>query len=267
LITTVESVLCTGYPDLVMHCEVPADLPANMRKFLKSAGVKIVEAPKPAAHGDAKGNGDSNGNGDVHAVRTYDELERFARENNADLVSELFEGNRLKISGLDSAAWGYLDAPDKAVYFGEVMAWRGPQFVDVARFRLTGDGLWKLEGFLFPEMMFLAPAAMDAWPEGKQVMRSAGAEWRWELLRAAHSANRLFLTRRTLGDCDHHAVAAYAQAVATQAGINQFHNVATNQVARVRLLRYVEPGIKRAASVLPRKWQDAGTRLWYHLSR
>jgi len=27
------------------------------------------------------------------------------------------------------------------------------------------------------------------------------------------------------------------------------------------------PGIKRAARVLPRKWQDAGTRLWYHLSR
>jgi hypothetical protein len=49
--------------------------------------------------------------------------------------------------------------------------------------------------------------------------------------------------------------------------MNEFHHVASNSVARVRLLRYVEPSIKRAARVLPRRWQDAGTRLWYHLSR
>ncbi|HSV16507.1 MAG TPA: glycosyltransferase family 1 protein, partial [Tepidisphaeraceae bacterium] len=257
LVPTVESILCTGYPDLVTQCEVPADVPAHTRQFLRSAGVRMIDAPKPS----------SNGNGDAHHRDGYDRLERFAREHNADLVTELFEGNRFKISGLDSAAWAYLEAPDKPVQLGEAMAWRGPQFVDIARFRLTGDGLWKLEGFLFTEMMFIAPAAMDAWTEGKQAIRDAGAEWRWELLRAAHSADRLFLTRRTLGDCDQHAVTAYAQAVASYAGINQYHTVATNQVARVRLLRYVEPGIKRAASVLPRKWQDAGTRLWYHLSR
>ena len=38
---TVESLVCTGYPDLVMRCEVPAGTSDHIRKFLASAGVTL----------------------------------------------------------------------------------------------------------------------------------------------------------------------------------------------------------------------------------
>jgi hypothetical protein len=194
-------------------------------------------------------------------------LRRFADENHLDLVGEMIEGHRFKTSGLDSLAWAYLSEPNQPVQLGESMEWHGPQFVGTARLRLTGDGLWKIEGYLYPELLFINPRALELWPEGLQRALEGGDEWRWELLRLARRDGRLMLSRRTIADTDQLIVGPRANRDAARVGMFDYYNASSERSVKVRLLRRVEPIVKRAAGILPRKWQDAGTRLWYHLAR
>ncbi|HZL33741.1 MAG TPA: glycosyltransferase family 1 protein [Tepidisphaeraceae bacterium] len=244
---TIESLLVTGYSDLALRCIAPADLPDDKRKFLVSAGVEMIQSDPAAAGGE--------------------ELLAFARDAQLDLVGETLEGNRFKPSAFDSLAWAYLEDSARAVYLGEAFDSRGEQFTGIARMRLTGDQLWKLDGFLYPELVFLNPHALSQWPRGIERATQGGQEWRWELLREARSTGRLFMTRRTLADCDRASLPAGAGKQAARAGMFDYYSAATENVARVRLLRRGEGAIKRAARLLPMKWQDRGTRLWYYVAR
>jgi hypothetical protein len=132
--------------------------------------------------------------------------------------------------------------------------------------RLTGDGLWKMEGYLYPETLFFNPSAMREWPQGVQ-RAIDGLEWRWEVVREARYRGKLMMLRRTLADCDQSTISTQATKQASRAGMFDYYNAASERSVKVRLMRRVEPVIKRAARVLPLKWQDAGTRLWYHLAR
>ncbi|HET6249252.1 MAG TPA: glycosyltransferase family 1 protein [Tepidisphaeraceae bacterium] len=258
MVPTVESLLCTGYTDLVMRCEIPPGTPENLRKFLASAGVRVIETPGAAS---------TNGNGSHHHDG-YAPLQEFAREDHLDLVGEIIEGHRFKTSGLDSLAWGYLQEPDMPVQLGEAMEWSGEQFVGTARLRLTGDGLWKMEGYLYPELLFVNRRALEAWPAGlNKALAGGGEAWRWDLLREARREGRVFLSRRTLVDTDQLVIGPRANRSAAKAGMFHYYNVDSERSVKVRLLRRMEPVVKRAARVLPLKWQDAGTRLWYHLAR
>ena len=216
-----------------------------------------------ARSGQVEGNGPAQQHGQPHEPQDYYDLRTFAAKHQLEVVGEAIEGNRFKITALDSLAWCYLTAPDKAVYLGEAMEWRGERYTGIARMRLTGDMLWKLEGFLYPELMFLNPRALADWPEGRRRALEAGAEWRWELLRAARQHGQVLLSHRTLADCDSRHVGAAAR----RAGMFDYYSVATEKSVKVRLLRRVEPVVKRAARILPMKWQDAGTRIWYHFAR
>ena len=258
VVRTVESLVCTGYGDLMMRCEVPQGTPEHLRKFLASAGVRVIEA---ANNPPANGNGSSRHDG-------YAPLRQFAEEDHLDLVGEIIEGHRFKASGLDSLAWGYLQEPDMPVQLGEAMEWSGEQFVGTARLRLTGDGLWKMEGYLYPELLFINPRALEAWPDGlNKALAGGGDEWRWELLREARREGRVFISRRTIVDTDQLIIGPRVNRTAAKAGMFHYYNVDSERSVKVRLLRRMEPIVKRAARVLPLKWQDAGTRLWYHLAR
>ena len=304
IVKTVESLLCTGYSDLVMQCELPPNTPSNVRSFLKSAGVKMIGASQkpddseassrraaddfdpqnleealkvlsanaaanesaPATNGHANGKHLMTSEEASGPTQTYSDLQKFAREQHLDLVTEAFEGNRFKISALDSAAWAYFREPNTPVHLGEAMEWRGDHFLGVARLRLTGDDLWKIEGFLYPEQMFIVPAALDAWPEGLS-MATSGPDWHWMLAREARRAGRLFLTRRTLADCDRLLIAGVDRRQAARSGMFMYYDVNNDKRVHVRLLRRIEPVIKNTARILPLQWQHAGTRMWYRLSR
>lgn len=247
IVRTVESLLVTGYPDLVIRCVVENDLKPEAREFLESAGV-VCEPPGANEPG------------------SFSDLSDFASRLNLDLFGEVLEGNRFKPSGLTSLAWGYLVEPDKAIYLGECMQWRGDHFVGISRLRLTGDGLWKVEGYLYPDLIFFNVRAMRDWTPG--LARAAdGPEWRWEVVREARHGGRLMMLQRTLADCDVSTISAQANRQAARAGMFDYYNAASERSVKVRLMRRAEPIIKRAARVLPMKWQDAGTRLWYHLAR
>ncbi|HEX4794514.1 MAG TPA: glycosyltransferase family 1 protein [Humisphaera sp.] len=247
LTRTIESLLITGYPDLVIRCVMDCQLQDNVKEFLDSAGV-ICEEPG------------------AHRPGTYDDLADFAKRHNLDLVGEMLEGNRFKPTAMTSLAWGYLQDSDKAAYLGESMQFRGDHFMGICRMRLTGDDLWKIEGYLYPETLFFNPRVMEQWPAGLS-RASDGSEWRWELLREARHAGRLLMLRRTLADCDTASITTEANRQAAKAGMFDYYSATSERSVKVRLMRRIEPVIKRAARVLPMKWQDAGTRLWYHLAR
>jgi hypothetical protein len=168
---------------------------------------------------------------------------------------------------MHSLAWAYFTQPDKPVYLGESYDWNHERFTGVARLRLTGDALWKLEGFLYPEMMFINAAAMADWPRGEALARQSGPEWHWELLREARPAGKIFLMRRTLCDCDQVSISAAARKHAALRGINRYYRVADEKPAKVRLLRHLEPLAKSFCRLLPMPWQHAGTRIWYRMAR
>lgn len=256
-IQTVESLLCTGYGDLLIRCHAPPLMTESLRKFLTSAGVEIIEKKSPA-----------HSNGDQSAPsNAYEDLRQFSCDHDLDIVGEIMEGHRLKISGLDSVAWGYLYEPDKPIHLAEAMEWHGKQFVGISRLRLTGDGLWKLEGYLYPEMMYINPRLLDLWPEGVAAVEQGQAEWRWELLRLARSRGKLLLSRRTVADTDRAILGPHAKRRAAKAGMFDYYGAQSEASVKVKLLRRVQPLVKRASLVLPLRWQDAGTRLWYHLAR
>jgi hypothetical protein len=217
----------------------------------------------PVQANGASANGAAVAAGAASRAHGYEALRSFAQERHLQLVGEIVEGSRFKITGLDSLAWCHLTAPDKSVYLGEAMEWRGERYTGVARMRLTGDLLWKLDGFLHPEIMFINAPALAAWPEGERRGLEAGDEWRWELLRAARQHGHVLLSHRTLADCD----TQWGVRSGLRAGMFDYYSAATERTVKVRLLRRVEPAVKRAARVLPMKWQDAGTRLWYHIAR
>ncbi len=246
---TVQSLIAAKNPDLLIRCVADRQIDPDLRQLLQTSNVLIEE---PGAH----------------PAGSLEDLLDFAKRHALDVVGEVLEGNRLKPSALDSLTWSYLMAPDKAVYLGECYQWRGEHFVGVSRLRLTGDGLWKMEGFLYPEALFFNPRVLAQWPAGMKRMAEEGVEdWRWELLREARYAGQLFLSRRTLADCDQATLGPNAGKQAARVGMFHYYNVSSERSVKVKLMRRVEPVIKRAARVLPMKWQDAGTRLWYHLSR
>jgi hypothetical protein len=70
-----------------------------------------------------------------------------------------------------------------------------------------------------------------------------------------------------MADCDQATLGPKASKQAARVGMFNYYNVSNDRSVKVRLMRRVEPVVKRAARVLPMKWQDAGTRIWYHISR
>lgn len=244
VVRTIESLLCTGYPDLALRCEAPADLPAPARQFLKSAGVEIIEPQEP----------------DGSSHDRYEDLRQFAMEQHLDILGQVIEGNRFKPSALDSVAWSFLEAPEAALYLGESMDWRGEAFVGTARLRITGAGLWKFEGYLYPELLFFNHKAMEAWPQGTGRALEGGTEWRWELLRAARAEGRLFLSRRTLADTDQLIVGPRSM-------LNNGHAARYANTHRAKMMRRLERPIKRAARLLPIRVQRVGTNFWYLLGK
>lgn len=194
-------------------------------------------------------------------------LAAHAAERTLDLVGEISEGHRLTNTASASLAWAWNTMPGKVVYLGEVFNQLSAQRWDVSRLRLTGDGLWKLEGFLYPEMMFICPARLAAWPGGAELVNAAGGTWRWELLREARAQDKLALPRRNLAECEQDAISLATRRHALQQGMAAYYTCADDKRAKVRLLRRFEPIARAMCRLLPLSIQHMGTRLWYKLAR
>lgn len=197
----------------------------------------------------------------------YAPLRKLAEEQALDLVGEILEGHRLTASAARSLAWGWSALGRKAVYLGEVYDRHSPQRLDVGRLRLTGDGLWKLEGFLYPEMMFICPSELAGWSEGNDLVAKSGGDWRWELLREARTHDRLALLRRNLAECEQESISLASRRHALQHGMSAYYYCTDDKRAKVRLLRRFEPLARALCRLLPLNIQHMGTRLWYRLAR
>ena len=145
---------------------------------------------------------------------------------------------------------------------------RRSRYASVARLRLTGDDLWKLDGLLYPEMLGLAPAALREWPAGEDIVRGQGPHWRWKLTvpLSARSGNWSLL-RRTLADCTPGTLGQFASIDALRGGMLRFYRRCDEQPIRVRPLRRLESKARLASQLLPTRIQHLGTRLWYRLAR
>src|SRR5207248_2679714 len=145
--------IATGYPNLFIRAILCGDQPhAGVREFLESNGVELVNLP-------------------ADALGSYAHLQEFVKDEGLDIVGEALEGNRFKSTAMHSLAWAYFTQADKPVYLGESYDWSHDRFTGVARLRLTGDALWKMEGFLYPEMMFINTAAIAEWPRGETIAK------------------------------------------------------------------------------------------------
>ncbi len=191
----------------------------------------------------------------------------FARRQKLDLVGEVLEGNRLCPSALDSLALSYTENSSATVHLGEAVGWIRRNPIDVSRMRLLDEQTWKLEGLLYPEMVFLAPAALARWADGDRIVQPAQPYWRWHLIQAAGPQNQLALLRRTLADCDMRSMGPLARLKAFRAGMSELYRRSDGQQIKVRLLRRFESPARKLSLILPVRLQYWGTRLWYRLSR
>lgn len=188
------------------------------------------------------------------------ELLDLARRENLDLVGQLSTGERQRGSALDSLRYSFRAEPSKAVHIGEVCVWRGEEYAGVSRLRRTGDELWKIEGMLYPAMIFISPRALARWPEGMAIFSGGGADWQWKLVRAAFAAKQIAHLRRTLADCvEEHGIRGK--------GMSRYYRCEDGRMAGAPLLRRFEESVRRISQRLPLPVQRAGTVLWYRMAR
>ncbi|HTW95008.1 MAG TPA: glycosyltransferase family 1 protein [Tepidisphaeraceae bacterium] len=200
----------------------------------------------------------------ISRIESPAELLEFARRENFDLVGQLAATDRLCPSAMDSLALAWRTDAGKALVIGEVRTWRRGKYTGVSRLRQTGDDMWKLEGQLYPPMLFIAPAALAQWPAGLDILRLGGTNWRWDLLRAGFRANQIALVRRTLADCQWEPVGWLS---AMRSGIHAFYRCGDGARAPVPVLRKFEETARRLSQSLPVPLQKAGATVWYRVTR
>lgn len=247
----IRNILASGYRNVVVRVALPdgADTP-ELRQFLESTEVRYESVAQRGA-------------------ADWQRLAKFSREEALDLVGEIVAGrNRLTPTGLHSLAWGWSRDGGRIVYLGET--WQEPDgqpVRSVARLRQLGDGFWKLEGFVYPEMMYINPRALAEWPEGLAAARATDQDWRWELLKAARRADVLLQIRRTIAICDPTQVPLRERMRAAAGGIEVVYTREGRANAGSGWLRRLKPVLKPASFVLPQALRDKGVQIWRHLTK
>ncbi|MGE0480891.1 MAG: glycosyltransferase [Phycisphaerae bacterium] len=242
-----KSVWASGYQNVAVMVRLGGEEDAELRAYLEGAGVALQRTR-------------------TGTLATWDDLSAFAETNGCHLVGELHAGvARLAPTALHSLAATHLRDGARPLYVGEVWEMRGDDVHGVARLRLLPDGLWKLEGYLYPEMMYFQPRHVSAWGEAAAAIRAAGADWRWALLKAAHRTQRATVVRRTLALCETGAVGLAARVRAVHAGVESVYS-ANGEALKGGWLSRLKPVLKPASRLLPAGVRAKGTRLWRHLT-
>ena len=246
----IKEVWGTGYPNAAVRVDMRpdgADCDRQARSFLDQAEIQHLELQ----HGE---------------MLTWERLRFFAEEERLDLVIELLAGyNHLLPSALHSLAWAWRRAPDKAVFLGEAWEVEHGRIARSARLRLLDTEDWKLEGFLYPEMLAAAPAALADWEEGGRLVQDSGKEWRWKLLLAAHGKGRLSLLRRTLAICDPSCMSVLGRYRAIKAGAKLARAWEGNGRGR-EWVRGLKPFLRPISRLLPSGTRSKAKRIWRHLA-
>lgn len=242
----IKGLWSTGYRNAAFRVALRDGTPLDeVRSFLDGASV-----PYDLVSGEEMG--------------TFERLERFARENHVDLASELIAGHGAILpSGLHGVAAGFGRQPDRPVYLAEGWEQEDGRIRSVARLRLLGTGDWKLEGYLYPEMLFIAPRRLADWPEAAGIIADAGLEWRWALVREAHRSDRLGLLRRSVALCDPNAVSTLARVRALRSGVGVVHSA--NGQSQNGWVRGLKPVLLPMSRILPTRLREKGKQVWRHL--
>lgn len=266
LADTLKSIWATGYRNVsirVAAAETPQR--AAVDDFLRNAETPVDWLPPGAAP-------------------DYRDLLRLAAEEACDVVLELCAGHALLPTALHSLAVGYARDADAPVFVGEVWETQPARLISPgrtspvapaaahlpavcgnARLRLLGDGLWKIERNLYPEMLALAPANLARWEGITDQLHAAGGDWRWELLKAAHRQGRLSLLRRSLATCDVSQAALSAHLRAACTGVEAIYD-ADGVPQPGGWLQRLKPVLRPASRVLPESLRSKGRRIWRHLT-
>lgn len=247
VVAALKSVWASGYQNLAVKVKLGGEEDAELRAYLHGASVALERTR-------------------TGAPTTWDDLAGFADANGCHLVGELTaSAARLAPTALHSLAATYLRDGARPLYVGEVWEMHHDAVQSVARLRLLPDGLWKLEGFLYPEMLYFQPRQVLAWSEGLAAIRRAEAEWRWALLKAAHRLERAAVVRRTFARCESGEVGLGARMRAVRAGVESVYS-ANGEALRGGWLSRLKPVLKPASRLLPAGVRAKGMRLWRHLT-
>lgn len=242
----IKSIISTGYTRLTLHVALQEEPESNVIAFLKQSPYNYEIT------------GDSS-------ELCWERLSRFSRDHQLDLVGEVHaQGGGLLPTALHSLATAYRSDPDRPLYIGEAWEWRHGRVIGDARLRRMGDGLWRLQGFLYPEMLWVNPAALERWTEAAALIRDSGSAWRWVLTREAHREGRIHQLRRTLALVDPSRVSLAERFRAGQAGLGIVHS-ANGAAQRGGWLSRLEPVLRPASRVLPTRVREHGKKIWQHL--
>jgi hypothetical protein len=238
----------SGYPQLKLRALLPADDAYDgVRRFLDDVGIPHESATDPN--------------------ESWRRIRQFAEEQRLDLVAESHAGrNRFLPTAFHSVAWGYRTRPDQVCYLGEAWEARDGRVTRVARLRRLANGDWKLEEYLYPEMVFVAPHALDLWDHGRNLVEEAGADWRWVLVRECHRAGRLCLLRRSLALCDPAWLPLSDRYRAARQASDLAHTGNGHPPARL-WLRGLKPILRPVGRMLPGSLREKGKRIWRHLAQ
>lgn len=242
---TLKSTLTTGYTRLTVHVVLLDPPDTHVRAFLEKSPFEF----------------EVHEGGEI----SWERLQRFANAHELDLVGEVHaQGGGLLPTALHSLAWAFRRDPTKAVYLGEAWEWHHGRVIGDARLRLMGDGLWRVQGYLYSEIMWINPAATKAWSDVGNLIREGGSDWRWPLAREAQRSGRISLLKRTLALVDPARVSFAQRFRAGQAGLGAIHSANGTAHATGWLAR-LEPVLRPASRVLPSSVREHGKRIWQHL--
>jgi glycosyltransferase involved in cell wall biosynthesis len=249
----IKDIWATGYPKLALTVDLrdedqEAEDRARVEEFLSQAAVPYQSLP-------------------VAETGTAARVQRFAEEEHVDLVVELLAGrSRLLTTALHSIGWGYRRQPDHVAYLGEAWEHIPPGGIRrVARLRWLASGAWKLEGFLYPELLFINWHNLNGWEPGRMAVNAAGADWRWVLVREAHRAARLGVLRRSVAICEPAAITWLERYRSLRLGADAAYD-GNGHRQPGSWLRGLKPILRPATRLLPAGLRAKGKRIWDHLA-
>lgn len=158
------------------------------------------------------------------------------------------------------------ERPDALLYVGEAIEeGRRP---GLCRLRRTADDLWRLDGGLWPAMLFVnAEVARRMLKEGVALpMPLDSPAGRWRLLRLARRMRRLALVEQLVSSAVAGRRTLVGRASAWMRGQRLYYRVADDRPAPAASLRAFEGVLKRCAALMPLGVQHLATRLWYRMT-
>jgi len=241
---TLHSVLACGYPNLEIILKTEVGESAEFNELINQLDVKIWK------------------DGSTHNLLAMIEL---AEIYDIDLLYEIRNGASIEKTVIKSILWAYFEYPKSIMYLAEVLQSNNGE-IHNCRLSKTGNGHWKMRGWLHPEMIILnAKNIISLKPKEKKKWNDWSIDWRHNFLCELHMRGDVCIVKRTLATTPNTENNLFEKIKQHRISANLYYRIIDNNLKFDSTIILVEPMLRLLAKFLPATMRSKGKKIWIHL--